>query len=212
MRKGVTLALAMAILSAGAYAQAPSGEKIVKQGNGKGATACSSCHGADGGGNGAAGYPRLSSLNAGYIAAQLQAYRDGDRSNPIMQPIAKALSKPESKAVAEYFAKQTAKTAPEKPGDAQTLLQGQTLATRGDWDKTIPACMSCHGPGGNGVGQAFPALAGQHASYIKAQIQAWQQGQRKGDPNELMQTVAKRLSPAQTDAAAAYFASLKPGN
>lgn len=212
MRIGVTLVVAMTILSAGAYAQTPSGEKIVKQGNGNGATACSSCHGADGGGNGAAGYPRLSSLNAGYIATQLQAYRDGDRSNAIMQPIAKALSKAESEAVAEYFAKQTAKTAPEKPDNAQTLQRGETLASRGDWDHTIPACMSCHGPGGNGVGETFPALAGQHASYIKAQIQAWQQGQRTGDPNELMQSIAKRLSPAQTEAVAAYFASLKPGN
>lgn len=211
MRKRVAAGLACALLACTAYAQEPSGEKIVKQGNGKGATACAACHGADGAGNAAAGYPRLSSLNAGYIAAQLQAFRNGDRSNPVMMPIAKALSEQESQSVARYYAEQTAAVAPDRAKDRQILQQGERLATRGDWDQTIPACVSCHGPGGNGVGTVFPPLAGQHASYIKAQIQGWQSGQRKGDPNQLMQTVAKRLSKAQTEAVAAYFASLKPG-
>ncbi len=211
MRTTIATALTLMLLAGGAYGQTSSGEKIVKQGNGKGAVACSTCHGPDGGGNAAAGYPRLSSLSAGYIASQLQAFRSGSRNNPVMKPIASALSDQEVQAVAKYFATQTAKLVPEKAKDVQSLQQGQQLATRGDWGHTIPACESCHGPDGDGVGQVFPALAGQHASYIKAQIEAWQNGQRKDDPNQLMQTVAKRLKPEQTAAVAAYFASLKPG-
>lgn len=211
MRNGIAATLVLALLAGSAYAQTPSGEQIVQQGNGNGATACASCHGKDGAGNEKAGYPRLSGLNADYIAAQLHNFRSGKRNNPVMQPIAKALSEDEVPAVAKYYAGQTSDVQPPKVKDEQVLKQGEHLATRGDWGDTIPACMACHGPGGNGVGTTFPALAGQHASYITAQIEAWQNGKRKGDPNQLMTTVAKRLSKAQVEAVAAYFASLKPG-
>ena len=215
MGKGIAIGLLLLALvtASAAYAEddALSGERIVQQGNAKGATACVACHGVDGAGNAAAGYPRLSHLNADYLAAQLQAYQRGSRSNPIMQPIAKALSSAEIEAVSDYYAKQTAKVSAEQPEQLGSLQEGERLATRGAWDQTIPACMSCHGPGGSGVGTAFPALAGQHASYIRSQIQAWQSGQRKGDPNQLMEVVAQRLNDTQTEAVAAYFASLKPG-
>ena len=210
-RIAVVLLFALATTSGVSAEEVADAERIVQQGNGKGATACVACHGVDGAGNAAAGYPRLSMLNAGYLAMQLQAYQRGSRNNPIMQPIAKALSNAEIEAVAEYYAKQTAKVSAEQPKQPESLQEGERLATRGAWDQTIPACMSCHGPGGNGVGTAFPALAGQHASYIQAQIQAWKSGQRKGDPNQLMEVVAQRLSDTQTEAVAAYFASLTPG-
>lgn len=210
MRKGTAIGLLLAVASSGTHA-APSGEQIMQQGNQQGATACVACHGADGAGNAAAGYPRLSILNAEYLASQLQAFKKGQRTNPIMQPIAKALSDDEIKAVSEYYAKQSAAVEAPKADNAKALQEGETLATRGAWNETIPACVSCHGPGGNGVGTLFPALAGQHASYIKSQIQAWKDGQRKGDPNALMHSVAKRLTDEQTEAVANYFASLKPG-
>lgn len=212
MGKGIAAGMAFALAAATAHAQpGASGQAIVQKGNDKGAAACVACHGADGAGNAEAGYPRLSMLNAEYMAAQLRAFQSGARSNPIMQPIAKALSEAEIKAVAEYYAEQSASVPPPAVKDPQLLQQGEQLATRGRWQETIPACVSCHGPGGSGVGTAFPALAGQHAGYIRSQIKASQKGQRKGDPNELMTTVAKRLSDAQIEAVAAYFASLKPG-
>lgn len=209
MATGLSLLLVTSLPAVGA--DNVDARQIVQQGNGKGATACVACHGMDGAGNAEAGYPRLSILNSQYISAQLQAFRDGKRNNPIMQPIAKALSAAESEAVAEYYAKQTADVKAPPAKDQAQLQQGEQLALQGDWGNTIPACESCHGPGANGVGAAFPALAGQHAGYIKSQIEAWQSGQRTGDPNHLMQTVAKRLNKDQVAAVAAYFSSLKPG-
>src|SRR5699024_814169 len=134
-----------------------------------GATACVACHGEDGAGNAAANYPRLSELTAAYMVRQLEAYRNGSRSSPIMAPIAAALTAEESQAVSEYYARQDA---PVKAttDDAELLARGRHLALEGDWDNEIPSCVSCHGPGGKGLGGAhFPALAGQHAGYITSQ-------------------------------------------
>ncbi len=208
-RSWITAAAVAAVLSAPAAAAADlaAGKAIVMQGNGHGALACVSCHGAQGAGNGPAGFPRLSSLRAGYIAKQLHDFQSGRRENAVMKPFASALSEAEIADVAAYYAAQhaAAAAAAEAPP-----AEGEHLALRGDWDHDIPACVSCHGPGGKGVGTSFPALAGQHASYISSQIAAWQNGTRHNDPNDLMKSVAGRLREDQVDAVAAYFASLPP--
>ncbi|WP_449406110.1 c-type cytochrome [Massilia phosphatilytica] len=53
---------------------------------------------------------------------------------------------------------------------------------RGRWEDNLPACLQCHGPGGAGVGPAFPALAGQSSAYIAAQLHAFKDGSRPGGP------------------------------
>lgn len=190
-----------------AAADAQAGRSIAMQGNGHGALACVSCHGAKGAGNAAAGFPRLSSQEPGYLAKQLHDFKNGSRNNPVMKPIAAALSDADIAAVAAYY---SAQQAPATPAPKPDSAEGEDLALRGDWDHDIPACVSCHGPGGKGVGGTFPALAGQHASYISAQIAAWKNGARHNDPNDLMKVIAERLREDQIDAVAAYFASLPP--
>ncbi|MDR9436835.1 MAG: c-type cytochrome [Thiohalophilus sp.] len=180
------------------------GRQLAMQGNNQGATACVACHGANGEGNASAGFPRLTGLNAEYLAKQLRDYRAGSRTNPTMNPIAAALDAAASRDVAAYYASL------DPAGDAskgKESAAGRTLALRGDWDNTIPACVSCHGPGGRGVDPAFPALAGQHASYIKMQLQAWRDGKRRNDANDLMKVVAERMSEEQIQAVADYFAA-----
>ena len=61
--------------------------------------------------------------------------------------------------------------------------------------------------GGSGVGANFPPLAGQPAAYIAAQLRAWQQGTRRNDPLQLMQHVAKQLTPQEIQAVAGWFAA-----
>ncbi|SEH68089.1 Cytochrome c553 [Stutzerimonas xanthomarina] len=56
------------------------------------AMACITCHGAEGEGMAAAGFPRLAGLPAGYMRKQLGDFASGARANPTMQPIAAALS------------------------------------------------------------------------------------------------------------------------
>jgi cytochrome c553 len=200
--------LVLLAISAAAAAEEP-GRQLVTQGNDRGAPACAVCHGADGAGNPVAGFPRLSGQPAAYLAKQLGDFAAGRRANPVMEPIAKALDAKDVAAVSAYFAALPA-PATEVVGRAERppVDAGERLALRGDWEHGIPECVTCHGPGGVGVGDHFPRLAGQYAGYIAGQLKAWQAGSRRNDPEALMTSVAKRLDDAQIQAVADYFARL----
>lgn len=171
-----------------------------------GAAACASCHGARG--EGMAAFPRLSGSGAGYLRRQLDAFADGSRENPIMQPIAQALSPEQRAQVAAYYASLPGPaSATDRPAPA-VADTGAWLATRGRWDDGLPACGQCHGPGGAGVGADFPPLAGLSAQYIAAQLRAWQAGTRPPGPLGLMDIVARKLSDADIEAVSAYYAGL----
>lgn len=188
---------------------AADGQDIAANGNGQGAPACSACHGAKGEGNPENGYPRLAGMNAGYVVHQLSSFAEGTRSNEIMEPIAKALTPEEREVVALFYDNQVAtKASEEKASDDKLLAQGAKLASDGDWAKGLPGCAQCHGPAGQGIGTAFPALAGQPASYIQAQFAAWKDGKRTNDPLGLMAGIIGKLSDQDVEAVAAYYASL----
>ena len=125
-----------------------------------------------------------------------------------MQPLAKALTEADIKSVTTAIA---AMPAPEVPAINRSVSPkgvGETLALRGAWDRQIPECVSCHGPGGVGVGSAFPPLANQSEMYLIAQLNAWRDGTRRNDPNDLMGHIAKALSEDEIKAVAQYFASV----
>lgn len=63
---------------------------------------CVACHGADGIGK-AQQYPNLRGQKAGYLEKQLKAFRDGDRKDPFMSPMAKPLSDEDISNLAAYF-------------------------------------------------------------------------------------------------------------
>jgi cytochrome c553 len=194
-----------ALLPALASAQ-EDGAAIAAKGGKNGAAACVACHGAKGEGNAAAGFPRLAGQGQAYVLAQLAAFASGARQNPVMAPVAKALTDPEKQAVATYFA--SLPGAPAIALDESSLKPSATgawLAARGRWDQNLPACVQCHGPGGIGVGAAFPALAGQTAAYITAQLQAFKNKTRPGGPDKLMATVAAKLSDADIKAVSDHF-------
>ncbi len=196
-------ALAALLLVPVGDAAAADGRKIARNGTNAGAPACKTCHGMDGAGRAAGGFPRLAGLEAAYMVRQIQAYADGTRANATMKPIAKALSASQARAVATYYADQ--KASGRKP-DGKAPAAGRRLATIGKWSKTVPACNACHGPGGRGGGADFPAIAGQHESYLVAQLKAWRKGRRTNDPNGLMAAVAKGLTAKEVQAVAAYYA------
>lgn len=220
------LCLSASLLTLSVPARAADGEAIIQKGGANpAAMPCMSCHGADGKGMAAGGFPRLAGLPETYLAKQLADFRAGRRENPLMQPIAQALDDAEVAAVARAYAalpKVQIKAGPvERPKEGS----GAWLALRGAWERNIPECTLCHGPAGVGVGDAFPPLAGQSAEYIEAQLRAWRgtparlaarKGKavaavpptRRNDPNGLMQHVAADLSEAEIKAVAAYFAGL----
>lgn len=74
----------------------------------KGVAACSSCHGPAGAGNGQAGFPRIGGQSAEYTAAQLIAYREGERKSDeayggMMRGVARGLSDKEIAALSDYI-------------------------------------------------------------------------------------------------------------
>jgi cytochrome c553 len=68
-------------------------------------------------------------------------------------------------------------------------------------------CAACHGVDGNSVTPDWPMLAGQHASYIVRQLQAFKSGERT---DVTMKPFADLLSDQEMLDVAAYFESQKP--
>jgi cytochrome c553 len=84
------------------------GEKLYRAGNPQtGVPACGACHGPTGAGNPAAAYPRIGGQHAEYNAAQLNAYRKGERetgaNGQIMSEVAAKLTDEEIAALASYL-------------------------------------------------------------------------------------------------------------
>lgn len=205
---GMVTAAILAVLPAISQAQSePRGASIAAKGSAGGALACASCHGAKGEGNAAAGYPRLAGLGAAYLHSQLNHFADGARKSAVMEQVAKQLTAEERKAVSAYFSALTgaAAVAAPDPGKLKTEEAGAWLALRGRWEADLPACVQCHGPGGVGVGDTFPPLAGQSSTYLAAQLVAFKNGTRPGGPMNLMGTVAKKLSDADINAVSRHF-------
>ncbi len=182
---------------------------ITRQGNGNGAAPCMACHGVDGAGQAAAGYPRLAGLDAAYLHKQLDDFASGARESTVMKPNATALGEDQRQALALYYSKLPLPPALARPATPMPAAGsiGGVLATRGDWGRDIPGCVQCHGPGGVGVGAHFPPLAGQPAAYIEAQLKAWQSGSRHNDPLQLMQHLSGALTAQEIDAVATWFAA-----
>jgi cytochrome c553 len=188
------------------------GNTLAHQGNGRGAAPCIACHGADGGGQGAAGFPRLAGMPAAYLRKQLDDFAAGTRDNASMKPVAAALSESERTALATYYASLPVPApAPATAPAMANASNGAMLASRGRWSQGLPACVQCHASDGNGVGEHFPPLVGQSAVYLANQLHAWKAGTRHNDPLNLMQSVAARLSDADIDAVTAWYAAQPMG-
>ena len=179
------------------------------------AAMCASCHQADGSGMNnpnADSWPRLAGLNADYMASQLRDFKTGKRQNISMQPFAQMLDEEQIVNVSAWFASLPAPTlvSDTENYSAEQLARGKQLATMGDWDNYIVPCSVCHGPDNLGAGSVFPAIAGQHFGYIRDQLQNWQQGERDNDPQQLMATIAERMTDDDINAVAAWL-STQPG-
>jgi cytochrome c553 len=65
-------------------------------------------------------------------------------------------------------------------------------------------CMACHGMDGNSANPEWPALAGQHSSYIIKQLKHFKAGERQ---NALMSPMAMILADQDMEDLAAYFSA-----
>jgi cytochrome c553 len=188
------------------------GRTIARQGAADGAVAsCLSCHGENGEGQAPTGFPRLAEMPAWYLFKQLNDYAGGTRPNDIMTPIARQLSAGQREAVSVYYSlSRAAPTPQEGSADQAQLRHGETLSSGGLAERGIPGCANCHASGGVGIVPSVPALAGQHAEYIAAQLRLWKDGTRANDPMHVMKTIADKMTDQDIDAVAAYFSRLAP--
>lgn len=73
---------------------------------------------------------------------------------------------------------------------SQDQQQAKLLFTKGNPERGIPACSTCHGPDGTGLeSMKTPRLSGQRADYLKAQILAFRAGRRTNDMGQMSASV-----------------------
>ena len=85
--------------------------------------------------------------------------------------------------------------------------RGGSLYDTGDNARGLPACVSCHGAGGNSTIVANPKLAGQSDSYIHKQLIDFTTPNRT---QPVMTTYAKMLSEDEKKNIAAWLATQQP--
>ncbi|MYN18326.1 c-type cytochrome [Rugamonas sp. FT107W] len=88
--------------------------------------------------------------------------------------------------------------------------KGGTLFENGDTARGLPACVSCHGAGGNSTITVNPKLAGQHEGYLYKQLVNFS-GPERNQP--VMTTFAKMLTDEEKHNISAWLATQaqKPG-
>lgn len=202
----------LCVLAAMAHAQSANvanGASIASQGLPPSVASCASCHGSKG--EGMASFPPLAGQGAAYLRSQLDAFADGSRNNAIMAPNAKGLNAQQRADVAAYFAGLPSGIAPKPAASNDANDKGGWLVLRGRMADGIPACASCHGPAGAGVGDQFPAIGKLSAGYMQEQIDAWKQGKRGPGPLGVMERIAQKLSNDDVSAIAQYYAARNGG-
>ena len=177
----------------------------VEAGAAKAAT-CQACHGANGNSTNPE-WPSLAGLGADYIAEQLKNFKEGKRANPVMMPMTSTMTTDDMADLGMYF-DSLPNTGLE--ADPSFWQAGEKLYRSGDLARGIPACMACHGPTGLGNGPAkFPALRGQHATYVVKQLNDYAAGTRTTGPNGIMQTISKRLTADDIRNLASYLQGIR---
>lgn len=154
------------------------------------------------------GYPPLAGQPPAYLERQLEAYADGRRQSVVMAPLARRFSARERSEMASHFSR-LKKPIGEKPSRSK---RGEILATVGDNGLRVQACENCHGPGGRGQPPFGPYLAGLHARYFEAEMQAFRRGTRRTDPSGQMAVIARQLDEADIAALAEHYASRPAGD
>ena len=208
MKTKLTAVFAIVFLGLGGHARAESLiDGSIEEGQSKAVT-CAACHGADGNSVNPE-WPNLAGQSASYIVAQLQAFKDDKRRNPLMTSQAMLLSDTEMRDLAVYY--ENLPGAAQAVADASMVDKGEALYRGGDAESGAAACLACHGPTGRGNPAAgYPALNGQHATYTAKQLRDYASGERRSSNKvNMMREIAQRLSTEDIDALASYVQGLR---
>jgi cytochrome c553 len=188
------------------------GKKLATQG-GETAFRCYVCHGYNGEGRHTRqfDYPRLAGSSELYLRKQLLDYRSGSRPSRTMQGLASRISPQQLADVAAYYAScSTTDAAIPVSTNIVAFVRGQSLANRGDANRQILSCVTCHGYGKTDTEAMVPPLAGQPTAYLQSQLCAWKEGLRTNDAGGVMRAVAQKLEDSDIAAAAEYYSHTRP--
>jgi len=199
---------ASAELMAGAKL-APAHAQILAGGDpanvGKAGRKCVKCHGKTGVSDDDE-IPNLAGQVASYTYKQLMEYKDGTRDGGRMNKTARKLSEQDIANLSQFYAGQTLTPMDgvSKPTSAPALVD------KGDSGRDITACADCHGADGMGKKGDYdaPGIAGMSPIYFVETMQAFKNGDRANDPDEVMRKPAKALSDEEIEALAAYYLAL----
>ena len=162
------------------------------------AQACAACHG-PGGNSVISSTPSLSGQPTQFIVTQLIMFREGNRKDPQMSPMAKDLTNAEVNNLAAYYSSQPV-TPPVHAAAVDKAAAGRQLTEKNH-------CVDCHSPTLRGQ-QHIPRLAGQQFEYLRAQLRGFKAGTRF-DMDGQMSSVAQPLSDADIEILSDYLAGLK---
>jgi cytochrome c553 len=160
---------------------------------------CAACHGLEGN-SVIPSNPSLAAQPEQFVSIQLYQFREGNRKDAQMTPMAANLSNKEMNELAAYFSKQKAaaashKTAPENAAAGAKLAQQLN-------------CVQCHGPALRGQ-EHIPRLAGQQYEYLLAQLRKFK-AQTRGDFDGFMTQIAQPLNDKDIEILVDYAAGLSP--
>lgn len=165
---------------------------------------CSACHGADGNSINPE-WPSLAGQHEKYLIDAVTAYKNGTRNNAVMGPLAMSLSQKDIEDLAAFY---NSLSMSKKDFDLELAKKGEALY-RGGNNKGVAACIACHGPTGKGnPGAGYPAIAGQHAEYTKLALIEYTNGNRQSVMNDMMQTIAARLTQEEMEAVSEYIKAM----
>lgn len=169
---------------------------------------CMTCHGE----NGVApsrNAPSLANNKVDYTFKTLMDYKsglrnEGDGKSAVMIAAAQSLTEQDMADLAYFYAGQTL-----MPKASTQPLSSSTerLVRKGDVNRMITPCASCHGVHGEGK-EITPALAGQTAHYFIRTMKAYKNKHRNNDINQGMGQFTHDLTDEEIHALADYYASL----
>ena len=157
--------------------------------------ACVACHDqALALGDPAISVPKLRRQHAEYLVMALREYQRGQRKDPTMRAVARALSEKDLRVVAAWY----------QGGDKP---RPQTPAAH-EMPKIVrELCEPCHGATGLASVPEMPIIGGQHEDYLLATLQRFQSGERH---SPVMSVIVQGLTAAQLADGAAYYAPQPP--
>ena len=153
---------------------------------------CAACHGQNGVPTDPNTVPIIWGQDRSYLFKQMRDYRNGERDNPIMSPIAQSLAEEDLRKITSYFA--------DKTWPALNAASTSTPPPKG-----ITQCQPCHQPNFQG-GPPAPRLAGLSYEYLVTSMRSFAANERtnNGDMPKLMQM----LTDNERDAIARYLSDL----